>query len=98
MERPSYISGGEVRLNDVVDLGGGNGPNGRVVVIIPTGEAVDGFDASDWAYLKAGVMFEEKTMFGLLHVENLDEDFVLVGRAQQAVAADGGRAILSHRS
>jgi hypothetical protein len=88
MERPIYFSGDEVRLDDVVDLGGGNGPKGRVVVIIPTGEAVDGFNGSDWAYLNAGVMFEEKTMFGLLHVEKLDAEFILVARAQQAVQPD----------
>lgn len=88
MGRPSYISGEEVRLDDLIDLGGGNGPRGRVVVIIQIREAVDGFHASEWAHLKAGVVFEEKTMFGLLHAEKLDGEFILVGRAQQAVAAD----------
>jgi hypothetical protein len=88
MERPKYSSGDDVKLNDIVDVGGGSGPEARVVVVIPTGEASQGFDASDWAYLELGVVFEDKTMFGLLHAETLDGEFVLVSRAQQSVQPD----------
>lgn len=52
-----YQDGQVVSLGDIVNVGGGNGPLCRVVVIIPTGEAVQGFNASDWAYLERDVVF-----------------------------------------
>jgi len=76
-----YHSGEDVRVGDVVDVGHGNGPKMRVVVIIPTGEAASGFNASEWAYLSSGVVLQDTKMFGLLHLSELDQEQVLIGRA-----------------
>lgn len=71
-----------------MDVGGGNGPLCCVVVIIPNGDAASGFSAADWAYLKRGVVFQDEKVFGLLHVEELDHEYILMHRAQQATPAD----------
>ena len=78
-----YQDGQDVRLGDIVDVGGGNGPWCCVVVIIPTGDAAHGFNASDWAYLEHGVVLQDQKVFGLLHVEDLDDEYQLKQRAQQ---------------
>ena len=77
-----YRSGDDVRLGDVVDVGGGNGPRMRVVVIISAGQAAEGFSASEWAYLKDGIILQDTKVFGLLHVEDLSKDYVLVQRGR----------------
>jgi hypothetical protein len=46
----------------------------RVVVVIPTGEAAPGFTAADWEYLQRGVILQDVQVFGLLHLEELNED------------------------
>ena len=74
LQRPCYTTGEAVHLGDVVDVGRGNGPRMRVVVVIPTLEAAPGFDADDWKYLKRGVILQDVEVFGLLHLEELDED------------------------
>ena len=76
-----YHTGEEVRVGDIVDVGGGNGPKMRVVVVISSGEAAPGFDAREWAYLREGVILQDSTVFGLLHLEDLDHEHVLVQRA-----------------
>jgi hypothetical protein len=81
MTKVSYANGDEVRIGDVVDVGGGNGPRMRVVVIIPASEAAEGFNASDWAYLKRGIILEDTKVFGLLHVDELDHELVFIQRA-----------------
>jgi hypothetical protein len=75
-----YATGEQVRLGDIVDLAGGNGPRCRVVVIIPTGEAASGFVAAEWSYLKRGVMLQDTEVFGLLHLDALTPEHVLVQR------------------
>jgi len=75
-----YASGDEVRIGDIADVGGGHGPRMRVVVIIPSGEAAPGFNASEWAYLKQGVVLQDVKVFGLLYLEEFDEEQVLVQR------------------
>jgi len=72
-ELPAYASGEPVHLGDVVDVGAGSGPQMRVVVIIPTSEAVEGFDAGEWKYLERGVLLQDTKVFGLLHLEELNE-------------------------
>ena len=81
MTRIRYANGDEVKLGDIVDVGQGHGPQMRVVVIIPSGQAADGFDASEWAYLKRGVVLQDTKVFGLLHLDELDHEQVLVQRA-----------------
>jgi len=76
-----YASGEEVRIGDIIDLRPGQGPRMRVVVIIPTNQAAEGFNASEWAYLKKGVMLQDTKLFGLLHLDALERDQVLVERA-----------------
>ena len=76
--RPAYASGEPVSLGDVVDVGAGSGPQMRVVVIIPTSEAVEGFDAAEWKYLERGVLLQDTKVFGLLHLEQLNEECLRV--------------------
>ncbi len=76
-----YASGDEVRIGDVVDVGAGNGPKMQVVVIIPTNEAAEGFTVADWAYLEKGIILQDTTHFGLLHLDELDQEQVLVQRS-----------------
>lgn len=81
MSRPKYSSGAEVRLGDVVDIGAGNGPRMRVVVVIPTQEAASGFNVAEWSYLGKGVMLQDQTTFGLLHLGEMVDEQLLVERA-----------------
>jgi hypothetical protein len=83
MDTLHYASGERVRVGDIVDVGHGRGPRATVVVVIPTGEAAEGFTASEWAYLRDGVMLQDTVVFGLLHLSELDHEHVLVQRAQQ---------------
>ena len=76
-----YASGAEVHLGDVVDVGAGNGPRMRVVVILPTHEAADGFNAAEWLHLEHGILLQDVTVFGLLHLGVLDNEQVLLQRA-----------------
>jgi hypothetical protein len=79
-----YASGDEVRVGDIVDIGGGSGPTMRVVVIISPAEAADGFDAAEWAYLGKGVVLQDSKVFGLLHLEELDQEHLLIQRVRRA--------------
>ena len=76
-----YDSGDEVRIGDIVDVGGGSGPTMRVVVIIPSAEAAEGFDSVAWAYLGKGIMLQDTKVFGLLHLDELGHEHLLVQRA-----------------
>ena len=78
-----YATGEEVRIGDIIRLDKGHGPQMRVVVIIPANEAAEGFNAEAWAYLAKGVMLQDTKVFGLLHLDELDkEQVVLMSRAQ----------------
>ena len=81
MSSPKYASGADVQLGDVVDIGAGNGPRMRVVVIIPTRQAAAGFNVAEWSYLTHGVVLQDEKVFGLLHLSELDDEQVLVQRA-----------------
>ena len=81
MSQVRYASGDEVRIGDIVDVGKGNGPRMRVVVIIPSNEAAEGFDAAEWAYLKRGIVLQDTKIFGLLHLDEFDHEHILVQRA-----------------
>ena len=81
-----YPSGEEVRAGDVLGPGKEwDGQTARVVVVIPTLDAAQGYVASDWAYLKNGVMVEHSNANGvhLVHYSSIDEDFSLLHRASQ---------------
>ena len=81
MSVPKYASGAKVELGDVVDVGAGNGPRMRVVVVIPTRQAAAGFNAAEWSYLEHGVVLQDEKVFGLLHLSELGDEHVLVQRA-----------------
>lgn len=76
-----YHDGEEVHLGDIVDVARGQGPKMRVVVIVATNEAVDGFDAKEWAHLGPGVLLKDADVFGLLWLARLDEEQILMSRA-----------------
>lgn len=82
MAELKYATGEEVRIGDIIDLDKGYGPHMRVVVIIPTREAAEGFNASEWEYLKKGVMLQDTKLFGLLHLDELDKEQALISRAE----------------
>lgn len=79
--RPTYSSGDPVRLGDIVSVGADRDKQMRVVVIIPTSEAADGFSADEWSYLARGVLLQDEQVFGLLHLSELDETCVRVQAA-----------------
>jgi hypothetical protein len=78
--RMHYYDGEEVQFGDIVDVGAGNGPEMRVVVIVPD-QAAEGFDAEHWRYLGAGVLLQDTAAFGLAWLDNLDHEYVFVRRA-----------------
>lgn len=80
-QRPANASGELVQLGDFVEVGAGTGKKMRVVVIIPTPEAAEGFDASHWKYLERGVLLQDTMVFGLLHLEKLNEECLQVQTA-----------------
>ena len=80
MTAQRYKSGEEIQLGDVVDIGQGNGPQGVVVVVIPSGPVAKGFTAEDWSYLKSGLMLQADGM-GLVHYAQPNDELILVHRA-----------------
>jgi hypothetical protein len=79
-----YHSGEEVLAGDT--LGPKVWPGSvsdRVVVVIPTCSAVDGYVADDWAYLKGGIVVEHTNSSGtfIVHYPEIDEDHELLARA-----------------
>lgn len=76
--RPAYSSGEPVCVGDVVDVGARRGQRMKVVVVISTSEAADGFNADEWRYLKRGVLLQDTQVFGLLHLSELDDSCVRV--------------------
>jgi len=80
-----YPHGEEIRAGDELAPGREvDGQVARVVVVIPTSEAVPGYDGSKWAYLQTGVMVEHTNANGtfLVHYPEIDEDFELLRRAE----------------
>ncbi|MBL8516053.1 MAG: hypothetical protein JNM76_03695 [Betaproteobacteria bacterium] len=75
-----YVSGEIAKPGDVIALDQGHRPTGRIVVLIESREAVLGFKAEEWAYLKFGFMAEFDGM-GLMHFDSFDEDVIFVSRA-----------------
>jgi hypothetical protein len=69
---PRYWSGEEVRLGDLVDIGEGNGPILRVVVIPQLGLAAAGFDVQDWKSSDTAVVFQDVKAGGLVALSHSD--------------------------
>jgi hypothetical protein len=73
-----YASGQEVRLGDIVRLGGDS--EGVVVCSMDTDEYTPEYPKAQWEYLKRGaVVFFEK--FGAIHYEQAEPDLELVKRS-----------------
>jgi hypothetical protein len=79
VNRPTYSSGEIVRIGDVVDVEGGRGTLMRVVVIIETDEAAAGFSAADWQHVGKGIVLQDKLVFGLLHLEEMNSGCIRLG-------------------
>ena len=75
-----YHSGAKVELGDIVAVGGADGPQTRVVVIVPD-RAAEGFDVDGWAHLGPGILLQDTSVFGLVWVSQLDHEYILVRRA-----------------
>jgi hypothetical protein len=73
-----YPDGQEVRLGDRVKLGADDA--GIVVASIDTNEYSSEHPATQWSYLKKGVMVEFPS-YGLIHYETPEPDLQLIARA-----------------
>ncbi|GBQ70733.1 hypothetical protein [Komagataeibacter xylinus] len=71
-----YQDGRKVRIGDKVNLG--NNAKGVVIGLIGQHLYADGYNAEDWDYLKNGFLIS--TDFGLLRLEEPDEDMKLLRR------------------
>jgi hypothetical protein len=72
-----YADGQEARLGDKVKMGR---DTGVVVVSVDTGEFAEQFPEVAWGYLGSGILIAFKK-YGLMHVQDTDEDLQLVSRA-----------------
>jgi hypothetical protein len=75
MNAPRYASGDDVVIGDRVDYAGR-----RVVIILDTDSFSSSFPQSEWSYLGRGFMLEVGG-YGLVHLEQSDQDLRLVARA-----------------
>ncbi|MCL4065815.1 hypothetical protein M3484_04455 [Pseudomonas sp. GX19020] len=77
-----YSDGREVRPGDRVLWGG---REGKVVLSVETGEAVEGFSLQDWAGLiEEGVLISISGL-GLVHCFGQDDDLVLLHAGEPEV-------------
>jgi len=77
-----YSDGLPVLAGDVLE--DVEGQTTRIVVVIPTLDAVPGYDANAWRHLRTGVLVEHVNASGvhLVHYDNVDEDMELLRRAE----------------
>lgn len=73
----NYDDGKPIMLGDKVVLAGGM--TGVVVAVIEAGQYAPRYKASEWEYLAKGVLVESPEA-GLVHYDNIDNDFSLVER------------------
>lgn len=79
MNRPlKYSSGEDIQIGDHVKIGGQD--EGVVVAIPGAGNYSEGYTASDWSYLKSGVLVNSDNA-GLIHYPDQDDQFELISRA-----------------
>jgi hypothetical protein len=71
-----YADGQDIKLGDKVKMGS---DRGVVVISVDTGEFSDQFPEVAWGYLQSGVLIAFKK-YGLMHIEDVDEDLQLVSR------------------
>ena len=82
MRAMQYANGEEVRLGDIIDVGEGNGPRLRVVVIPKLSQAAEGFDLREWATLGGGILGQDVKTGGLVVLSEIDSnEDLLVQRA-----------------
>ena len=82
MRAMQYANGEDVRLGDIIDLGEGNGPRVRVIVIPKLGQAAEGFDVREWATLGYGILTQDVNTGGLVKLLEIDpHEYLLVRRA-----------------
>jgi hypothetical protein len=72
----NYMDGNEVYIGDKVIA---DDSEGVVVCVIDTKQFSDNYK-EDWAYLGKGMLIETKK-WGLIHYPEVDEDVILVERA-----------------
>ena len=80
MSKP-YASGELPMVGDAVDLGYGQGPEARVLVVVggPNAGASANHKLSDWEDLGPGILVDAEGM-GLVYEEDPDDEVVLVAR------------------
>lgn len=61
-----------MRLGDIIDVGEGNGPRVRVVVIPSLAQALEGFDVGDWASVGDGIVAQDVQTGGLIELSEID--------------------------
>lgn len=78
-----YPNGEVILVGDILAPGYAvDGQVARIVVVIPTLCAAEGYDAREWAHLESGVLVEHRNASGLhlVHYPVIDEDFELLER------------------
>lgn len=87
MANPSnihYSDGDIVHAGDWLSPGREvNGQCARVVLVVPAGEAVAGYDPGEWTHLRDGILVENTGANGLhlIHYPQLDDDIELLRRS-----------------
>ena len=77
---PRYKNGEEIKAGDFVRVElAGDSVKGRVVVVIDTAAAIEGYIANEWTYLGTGVMVKSDEI-GLVHFIKTHEELVLESR------------------
>lgn len=71
MKTLRYANGEDVRLGDIIDVGEGNGPKVRVVIISYLRQAAEGFDLRDWPTLD-GILAQDLKSGGLVELSEID--------------------------
>ena len=80
MDVPRYCSGEDIHTGDQIDYAG---QPGEVVFVLETASFSPEFPQRDWSYLARGFMLRVNG-YGLVHLEQADEDLRLVGRQAAA--------------
>jgi hypothetical protein len=78
---PRYGSGGDMNLGDVVRFGPDSTDIGRIVVIIATGQAMEGHTTSEWELLGSGIVVNARSK-GLMHCKAPYSELTFMRRAR----------------
>lgn len=76
-----YADGRDIRAGDIIEEEGVY--RARVLVAIASQEAVEGYVAAEWTYLREGIVVEYEAPTGplVVHLPTVDKRFVLECRA-----------------